>query len=44
MSQIPENQASPVSFGQRVLGAVIRYGVVAVSGFSSFRHYLADLW
>ncbi len=30
MSQSPETQGHPVSFGKRVLGVVVRYGVVAV--------------
>jgi simple sugar transport system permease protein len=36
MSQIPETQVHPVSFGQRVLGEVVRYGVVVVVAFVLF--------
>ena len=36
MSQTPETQGHPVSFGQRVLGVVVRYGVVAAVAFLLF--------
>ena len=36
MSQITENQASPASFGERLLAGVIRYGVVAIVAFVLF--------
>jgi simple sugar transport system permease protein len=36
MSQTPETQGRPVSFGQRVLGVVVRYGVVAAVAFLLF--------
>ncbi|MEE8121540.1 MAG: ABC transporter permease [Anaerolineales bacterium] len=36
MSQTPETQERPVSFGQRVLGVVVRYGVVAAVAFLFF--------
>jgi len=36
MSQTPETQGRTVSFGQRVLGGVVRYGVVAAVAFLLF--------
>lgn len=36
MSQTPETQGRPVSFGHRVLGVVVRYGVVAAVAFLLF--------
>ena len=36
MSQTPETQGRAVSFGQRVLGGVVRYGVVATVAFLLF--------
>jgi simple sugar transport system permease protein len=36
MSQTPESLGRPITFGQRVLGVVVRYGVVAAVAFLLF--------